>query len=539
MPARLLMAAADDLRPELDDALETQASAGARATPPQPTRWLADLTADADLLKRQRWAIIAPQGPEGDAALEALEPLRRLRSQEQEAEAMVLRVPPGMSASEAITWKAGPFTEAFGSGELERPRYLLLAGSPHGVSLPLERALSSDGIVGRLHFRDPDGYGLYVNKLLRPPPDARPQALFHVVEDGTPATALARDALVEPLARRATSQGDRFHGDVRRVPGQRSALLEAAQAGPAVMLSAGHGLGPPRRDRGWDPERLQGALSFGPGEAPLTGEDVARGRFLPHGVWLLFACYGAGTPHDSAYAPWLRGLVDRQLISPGVARAALRGAAEGPGFVAALPQALLANPEGPVAVIGHVDLAWSYSFEATLDERTGDRAGRFGEVIEDLLRRKRVGAALLELTRWSAEVNRALTARLAEAMGAGAPPPELMALWMMRQDLEGFTLLGDPAARLPSDFEDEDALFAKVGFGRRPEPKRGGFGGGFGGFGAPAGPSLEEKEAAVLAVLRGEGEPAAAARLGLPLEEVKAWVRAYCEAGRRALSGGR
>jgi hypothetical protein len=82
-----------------------------------------------------------------------------------------------------------------------------------------------------------------------------------------------------------------------------------------------------------------------------------------------------------------------------------------------LPQPALANPDGPIPFIGHVDLAWSYSFEE-LDSSTGptNRLRRFLSLLSYALRRDRVGVAFREL------VSCAIAARAGASLQGAARP---------------------------------------------------------------------------------------------------------------------
>jgi hypothetical protein len=138
-------------------------------------------------------------------------------------------------------------------------------------------------------------------------------------------------------------------------------------------------------------------MSFGKG-GKLRGEDLAARRFLPGGLWMMFACFGAGTPDDSAYRPWLEQL--RALGKFGGAiEPVLRSlpAAGQPPFIAALPRALLANPDGPLGFVGHIDLAWSYSFQELDGGAPRNRTRRFTSLLHHALRRDRIGVAFREL----------------------------------------------------------------------------------------------------------------------------------------------
>jgi hypothetical protein len=161
-------------------------------------------------------------------------------------------------------------------------------------------------------------------------------------------------------------------------------------------------------------------------------------------VWFCFACYSAGTPERSAYAHWLRALQD-DTLDP-LSEPLPEGQRP---FIAALPQAALANPDGPLAVIGHVDLAWSYSFKhqgvRTLSPYLG--------VLKTLAEGGRAGVAMHALLQYLNETSVELTILYNNHYMSGPqrpPSPDAWAsLWMLHQDLSHFVLLGDPAVRLP------------------------------------------------------------------------------------------
>jgi hypothetical protein len=102
-----------------------------------------------------------------------------------------------------------------------------------------------------------------------------------------------------------------------------------------------------------------------------------------------------------------------------------------------------------MGVIGHVDLAWSYSFTDT-DGRPVDRAGRFASVIQAALRGDRLGTAHRTLARFATQASTELTTlHEQKARGERVDAIRTALVWMLRQDISDYVLLGDPAARLP------------------------------------------------------------------------------------------
>jgi len=548
---QLFLAHADDHRPVLDEGIPLSTALDA----PAPEAPLDVRTRDAnfkglpDALPAQRWAIVAPNGPAGDRLLELAAPLRKKREEEQGAKAIVYRVDPGLSPLAAAAWMQKEYRDAVDRAEDVRPRYLLLLGGPDLISWDFQQMLGSEAFVGRLAFDDERGYEAYIEKALsfaEPKEAKRAPALFHAVQDGTRAMVEGYEELFHPcLALALAGQpSGRFDAatilEIGASP-SRSAfdatssgdllLREAARAHAAMLFTMSHGAGLPKE--GWpSPEEQrahQGAMVLGQKGDLLTARDIARGPFLPGGAWFMFACYSAGTPAHSAYLPFLKKLQSLGVMGNVADRilAALPKANEKP-FVAALPQAALANPEGPLAFIGHVDLAWSWSFldyEVTTTGLTAKRrAERFQGLLQALVHGHRFGVAHHEIARFfraiSADLTIAYENRAHQALAPDFKEPIVdrvrrANLWMQRQDLAAYVLLGDPAARLPIT--------------RTPARTNPG-----------VSIDADQKADAVLAILRGtESLKAAAARLGVSRDEIERWQGIFEEAGRAALAADR
>jgi hypothetical protein len=232
------------------------------------------------------------------------------------------------------------------------------------------------------------------------------------------------------------------------------AVARATEA-PTLLWTMSHGIGNanPRLQPG-----VQGQPRF---VEDLTPALAGAGPFLPGGIWFLFACFGAATPSQSVYWHWLKLLVDAN--DPDLPAAEFYGARNylpHPGaapFVAAVPKAALANPEGPLAVLGHADLAWIYGYEdlsaSGVDPR--ERFLRVPSLLADPSNRFRAGSAA-GLFRSLGSIDASLSDlsdKEQEAAASGtAPTLDKLAygrLWMQRQDLANYVLLGDPAVRLP------------------------------------------------------------------------------------------
>lgn len=456
----LLMVHADDHQPVLDEVEQTPEGEAADDAMPEH---LWDEGGDPNDLHAQRWGVIAPQGPRGDRLLALVEPLIRHRREQQGGEPVrVYRVPPVMSQLEAAAWKKEVFRPDQDL-DLELPRYQLVLGDLHEVPLAVQQIQGTDGYVGRLAFDDDAGYEAYVDKVLRwegkGSAHREGRALFYTVHDRTNATRVGYDALVRPGLEAARKRHER--GQLRadalvdaghpRRPDPDELLRAARLDRPGVLFSLSHGEGPPRS--GWPSDehqrRGQGAMSFGRG-GRLRGEDLASVSFMPGGLWFMFACFGAGSPQASAFHRWLSELRDHGRYR-GDPAAVLDGIPSERPFVAELPRRVLANPQGPLGFIGHVDLAWTYAFRA-LDGTATSRPAKMMGVVRSLLARNRLGIGFRELYRFLEQTNTELTALDRQTQGASLDAELAVRrghLWMLREDLAAYVLLGDPAARLP------------------------------------------------------------------------------------------
>lgn len=437
-----------------------------------------------DDLIEQGWGVIAPKGADGDRLLRLVEPLCRRRAEEQGAEVIVYRVDPAMDPVASARWMQHEYWDAVERREDLLPRYLLLLGDASAISWDLQQVLGGGAFVGRLAFEAAEGYEAYVDKALRwesEAPEPGASVLFFTARDGSRATHEGYTHLMQPsltLAQTLKQKGKFRAHELIEVP-YRAELLSpgqdpsshaeemlraSASARAGLLFSMSHGAGAPRE--GWESpvaqRALQGSMILG-GRERLTALDLAARPFLPGGLWFFFACFSAGTPATSAYHPWLDRLHRLGRVGaagPVLASLPQDGAA---AFVAALPQAALSNPEGPLGVIGHVDLAWTWGFRdsgiSRVSQGERSRAERFQGTLRALVGGHRFGVAHQALAHFSVLASVELStmydasARRGDLVEGDAEDEAWEArradLWLQRHDLGAYVLLGDPAARLP------------------------------------------------------------------------------------------
>lgn len=549
----LLLSHFDDGEPFLKDGLPEEAAAehdheDMRVEQGPQDFW--EEGGDPGDLEEQRWGVFAPEGPQGDRLLELIRPLMELRREQQGGhDIKVYRVPPKLAPADAARWRKENFDTQF-DVSTDLPRYQLLLGDLHELPLSVQQCQGSDGFVGRLCFREDREYEAYVDKVLRwekARAEVEPRAKFFTVHDGTAATMIGYRALMKPgidilnLRHQAVEDlGDRDS------PSPGEFLQMAKDPTPTMLFSVSHGAGAPRG--GWkdfaEQRDRQGAMSFGR-EGKLAGADIGDEPFLPGGIWFMLACYGAGTPDVSAYRHWLEKLKSIGQFG-GNAQSVLAGLPTGdlPPFIARLPQRVLANPNGPLAVMGHIDLAWTYSFEERDSaKKPVNRPGKFMDVVRSALRGERAGISFRQLVRFIGHANQELSDLydLAEREGDAhmADKARLGHLWMLRQDMAGYVLLGDPAVRLPAVPKAKPKA-PSAGFWSvtstpsaitSPAVAQ-----------APQGPKLplpiNRLEEAIGHVLVGDlGLKAIAEKFGLDRAELQDLAEIYTKAGRKALEG--
>ncbi|HEY2293846.1 MAG TPA: hypothetical protein VGM86_24340 [Thermoanaerobaculia bacterium] len=400
-------------------------------------------------LAESGWGVIFPEDRQ-DELRESLAPLLALRKSqagslcENRYRELVYR--PGESKAHFLARHgAGP-----GPADPDKlPYYLLIAADPNEVSFGFQHQLDVQYAVGRLDLATAEEHACYAANVVAAEQGSHAAShdvsFFGVANPDDYATGMSLHNLVEPLAARIAR--DRPHWTVETVLGPRATKAALAERlggahTPALLFTASHGLGFDPAD----PRHLphQGALLCQdwpgreawhgsiPPEHYLAGDDVA-GSASPAGlIAFFFACYGAGTPQFDSFT--VEG--ERRRI-----------AAE--SFVARLPQRLLGHPRGgALAVIGHVDRAWTFSFDWP---ESGEQVQVFESALGRLLEGYPVGAAMEYFNQRYAELFTDLREQ-AEEVRWGAQPDflSLADLWTAAHDARSYVVLGDPAVRLVS-----------------------------------------------------------------------------------------
>jgi len=385
--------------------------------------------------------LVSDKDPRKDEIIRAMRPLAERRGMKDPEKPLVLNV---TDVDDWLDWLQDNY---FSPDVEQQPHYVLIVGDPQHVPFRFQSILATAGAVGRLDFDSITDIEAYVAKVIRletaKKTVVKNEALFFATDDGVQdPTYFSRRFMAEPLAKARQNQKlntTTLFGD----DATKSQLLEAlSKTKPALVYTASHGLGAP--DQPFETQKkINGAICCRQTDDDylLTAADIPTDQpFLEGAVVFQFACYSYGTPAESDYEHWL-GQPELNTTSD---------------FVAALPKTLLAHSQGPIAFVGHVDVAWLHIYEDP--EFTGmydvwnPRIEPFKKAVEALLGVQPPGQAMAPMsTRY--DLYNAFLTNAYDRMQRGKPMPEdfpkrLVNQFITRSDAQNYMVLGDPAACL-------------------------------------------------------------------------------------------
>jgi hypothetical protein len=336
------------------------------------------------------------------------------------------------------------------------PFYLMMVGSPQRIPFEFQAQFDLQWAVGRLHFDKVADYASYAQKVVEyeqgsGPAQQRRAAVWMPRNPGDLATPMLAGAVGDdflgkgdalPLGQRQHFKVASFIGDGQATKARLTDIFRGNIDGgaPAIVFTGSHGAEWSIADPAVQQQR-QGALvtqEWSRGQ-PLQPDHYFSGDDLPadakvHGLMaFVFACFGGGCPDKDSYFFAADG--SKIALTP-------------VPLIASLPQALLAR--GALAVIAHVDRAFSYGFE---DVMGTPQEQLLRSPVELLMKGHRAGMAADPLNlQWSA-----LAAQLGLALGGnlpGMPQPRssvVANLFIARDDARNYIVLGDPAVRLRTE----------------------------------------------------------------------------------------
>jgi hypothetical protein len=353
----------------------------------------------------------------------------------------------------------------------QMPYYVLIVGSPEEIPYDFQYQLDVMRGVGRIHFDTLDDYASYARSVMLAETGqvrlSRRAGFFGAANPDDKATQLSSKYLISPLYRKLQKQQPFVRwveeGDVRRKLELKwqfeSFLAEQATKAhlghllggdqtPALLFTASHGMEFPQGD----PRQLphQGALLCQDWPGPnqwrgsigqdfyFAGDDIGSDVNLLGLVAFHFACFGAGTPRLDQFAKQAHK-DEREVIAPH-------------NFIGGLPKRLLIR--GALAVIGHVERAWGYSF---LSPGAGAQTGTFESMLLQLFSGDPVGWTTENLNLRYADLATALSTILEELDYDPdyINPYDLAQKWTEHNDSRSYVVIGDPAVRIPFALPDE------------------------------------------------------------------------------------
>jgi hypothetical protein len=353
------------------------------------------------------------------------------------------------------------------------PYYMLVVGDPETIPYRFQYQLDVQYAVGRIHFDRLEDYAAYAHSVVQAEKQRlalpRRMAFFGTANSDDRATQISAQELITPLVDTWGKQQagwivDSSLGEAatKRRLGD---LLGGADT-PALLFTASHGVGFPKNHIRQIPH--QGALLCQDWPGPrqwktaipedfyFSGDDLDGNANLLGLVAFHFACYGAGTPRLDEFSQ--QAFRDRAEIAPHA-------------FLSGLSKRLLANPKGgALAVLGHVDRAWGYSF---LWGQTGRQLTVFESTLQRLVDGHPVGSALEYFNERYAEMASDLTVEL-EDISFGKEPDDLQlaGMWTANNDARNYAILGDPAVRMMvAETEQKIVERSTIELVSRPEPQ--------------------------------------------------------------------
>ena len=396
---------------------------------------------DADHLDKAGWAIMFGTNV-SDAIKKNLSPLIELRKKQVGNPALFKTLDPPAANKSASAWLEDQHNSLNVVDPAKGvPYYVLIVASPDDISFEFQYELDLYWAVGRLWLQKPADFERYAQSVVdyetKPGTASRKIVLFAPDFDGKDngAGKLVSANLIQPMIAAGLGQAEKF--PLQSFLGKDATknnlqnIFTASEA-PALMFTASHGLLEPAKSD--DLPARQGAVlcqDYQGGAAEpdsyYEAADLPKNAKLRGSVHFLFSCYGVGCPRYDTY-----NLKRKVTIAPAP-------------MMARLPQELLSRENGALAVLGHIDRAWSSSY--VLDGQPQEQG--FRSVLTKLMSGNyRLGSATDQFNfRWAA-LSIPLADTLQKMQTKRGLEEQAAHWWVRRDDARNYILHGDPAVKL-------------------------------------------------------------------------------------------
>jgi hypothetical protein len=398
--------------------------------------------------------LVSDKDPHRKEIIDIIKPLAQLRRMEKPDEPLAIG---NETEDDWPEWLDEKYHSPILEGK-RPPYYVLIIGSPALIPFRFQSLLDSAAAVGRLDFDSLPDLQTYVEKIIRlqvqEEPQLRKETVMFATDDGPlDPTYYSCKYMARPIADHMTNLlGYKTTTLLQGSATKQNMVSTFKETHPALVYTASHGLGAPDLELG-EQKKINGAIccqaTVGqPSSASVfSAADVPNDdeNFLEGSVFIQFACYGYGTPSESYYSHW--------LPAGDVARLNAKS-----DFVAALPKRLLAHPKGPIAFVGHLDLAWLHAFNDPADPdislKWHPRITPFVHIVNTLLKDlNTVGLGMETMNKRYDITNSVLTTALDKIRKKRVPATseffsKIAEIFITRSDAQNYMVFGDPAVQL-------------------------------------------------------------------------------------------
>jgi hypothetical protein len=402
---------------------------------------------NADNLAKAGWAVMF--GASIDKSIRTnLSPLIEHRKKQVDNDALFKILDPPAPKQSAADWLAG-FNTSLNVVDPSKgvPYYVLIVAPPDDVSFEFQYELDLYWAVGRLWLESADAFERYAQSVLAYETESKVSSSRKIVlfapdyngkDNG--ASKLLCSNLVNPLIQNPIGHDEKFKIEsfvgATATKSKLNDIFAGSDGTPTLLFTGSHGL--LKLPTSKELADAQGAIvcQDWPGDpTPPLDNTYYAGWDLPkdakvHGmVHFLFDCYGVGWPRYDTY-----NSKSNVEISPAP-------------MMARLPQKLLGQENGALAVLGHIDRSWSYSYE--VNGQPMDQS--FRDVLTKLMNGYRFGSATDQFNfRWAA-LSIPLSDTLQKMQTRRGLDQLAAQQWIARDDARNYILHGDPAIKLRVD----------------------------------------------------------------------------------------